>query len=219
MNNEPIIISPGTIQTTLAALLRVILVLAGGFTAIVGFLGKRDLAGLVGYIQSDDFTPVAGALAAAISLGYGLWKTHQRKAQLLKVEPLLPSHVMQKSTNGTGALSVLMPFAFAIGMSGWISGCATTADDVRLNAGKAFYTAQVAFRAAQQTTLVTCTSPAPRLVEPCQKAIDILHDGALAEGAAFTAQQAGNAADLQTSLVILIGLPSQLAALGVLEAR
>lgn len=218
MDEKPIILSAGTIQTTLFAALRLLGVLIGGFTAVVGFASRHDLAGLTAYIRSDDFVPVAGALAAVLSAAYGLWKTHQRKAQLLKVEPFVPNRLLQVADKSGGSLNVLLPFAVAICMAGYLSGCATLGT-ARLDAGKAFYTAQVAFRATQQATLVACTSPVPRLVEPCNRAIEILHEGAKAEAVGFTAQQAGNAGDMQAALTILVALPPQLAALGVLEAR
>lgn len=96
-----------------------------------------------------------------------------------------------------------------------LAACATTGD-VRLNANKAFYTAQIAFKSAQQTTLAVCSAPAAPTAA-CNSAVDLLHEGAKAEAAGFTAQQAGNSADLQTAIIKLTELPAQLAALGVLK--
>ena len=100
-----------------------------------------------------------------------------------------------------------------------LAGCTTTgADTVRLNGNKAFLTAQIALKSAQQSTLAICTSPA-RPVAACDKAIDLLTKGAQAEAAGFTAQQSGNSADLQTSITTLVALPAQLVALGILKAN
>lgn len=95
----------------------------------------------------------------------------------------------------------------------------TSLGSVQLNANKAFLTAQIAFKSSQQTALATCSTPATQKTDACQKAIDLLHTGALAEQAAFTAQKAGNSADLATAVTTLTNLPSQLAALGVLKAE
>lgn len=99
-----------------------------------------------------------------------------------------------------------------------LAGCATTANDVRLNANKAFLTAQIALKSAQQTTLAVCSQPA-KPVEPCDKAVDLLREGAKAEAAGFTAQQSGNSADLSAAILTLTNLPAQLTALGILKAE
>ena len=99
-----------------------------------------------------------------------------------------------------------------------LAGCATTANDVRLNANKAFLTAQIALKSAQQTTLAVCSQPA-KPVEPCDKAVDLLREGAKAEAAGFTAQQSGNSAGLSAAILTLTNLPAQLTALGILKAQ
>jgi len=216
------VLTPGTVQSTLLAALRGLAVLIGGFTAIIGFVGKRDLSGLIVYVQSTDFLPFAAALIAAGSFVWGVWKNYQRKHMLLTIEPFVRDSLMSvkrpaPKTKSPPALSIL-PVLLLVGLAVGLSGCATT-DSVRLNASKAFYTGQVALRAAQQTTLNTCTTPPARLVDPCQRAIALLDKGAKAEAVGFTAQQAGNSAGLANALVVLIALPSQLAELGILEAR
>lgn len=215
-NSPNFVITPGTAQSTLLAALRGLAILIAGFTAIIGYIGKRDLAGLVAYVQSTDFLPFAAALIAAGSFAWGVWKNYERKKMLLKVEPYVRDSLLsvQRKPKGPGALAVL-PMLLVFGMM--LSGCATTGG-VRLNTDKAFYTAQVAFRSVQQITLTTCTRPPARLVEPCGKAIDLLHTGAQVEATGFAAQQAGRVMDVQSALTVLISLPSQLAALGVLEA-
>lgn len=214
----PLIVTAGAIQETIFAALRVLGVLIGGGTAVLGFVGKRDLAGLTAYVQSSDFTAVAGAIAAIVSLGYGMWRTYRRKQALVMIADTVPdavATVVKKPSDGSTIASMVLltltPF--------FLMGCATVGNDVRLNANKAFLTAQIAFKSTQQTTLAVCSVPAPRLVEPCEKAIDLLHSGAQAEAAGFTAQQAGNAADLQTAITTLTNLPAQLVGLGVLEAN
>lgn len=95
----------------------------------------------------------------------------------------------------------------------------STVGTVRLNADKAFLTAQVAFKSAQQTTLATCTVPTVQTTAACQTAIALLHTGAQYEAAGFSAQQAGSASDEATAVTNLTNLIGQLTALGVLKAN
>lgn len=89
----PIVVSPSAIQAALVAGLRTLTVLAGGATAIAGFVGKRDLSGLIAYVQSSDFLAVAGAIAAAASFGYGVWKTYSRKKDTVTLARMVPDAV------------------------------------------------------------------------------------------------------------------------------
>ena len=218
-------ITGSALQATLFAALRVIGVLFAGGTAILGFVGKRDLTGLINYIQSSDFTPVAAAIAAVITFAYGLYKTHFNRNALIatKTSPrtIVPDDVLTVKSPGPGGGGAMLaiPVLFLLVAMPGLSGCqTTTADSVRLNTNKAFYTAQIALKSSQQTVLVVCSSPA-RPAAACNKGIDLLRTAAKAEAAGFTAQQAGNSADLQSVLITLTALPSELAALGLLEAK
>lgn len=89
----PIVVNPSALPAQLAAGLRVATILVGGATAIIGFLGARDLVGLVAYIRSDDFVPVAGAAVAAASFAYGQWKTRRERAKLVTAAHAAPDSV------------------------------------------------------------------------------------------------------------------------------
>lgn len=211
------------IQDTLAALFRILTVLLTGGTAILGFMAKRDLSGLVTYIQSSDFTPVAAALAAVITTAYGLYKTHLRKKALITVKnspaTIVPDDVLTVKKGAAGGPGMLaIPVLFLLVALPHLTGCTTLGNDVRLNANKAFYTVQIALKSSQQTVLAVC-SPPTRPAAACAKGIALLRDAAQVERAAFTAQQAGNSTDLNAALVTLTALPSQLADLGLLEAN
>lgn len=98
-----------------------------------------------------------------------------------------------------------------------VAGCATTGT-VQLKANQAFLTGQVALKSAQQTVQAVCS--APNRPEPqCDQAIDILHTGAQAEAAGYTAIQAGNSADLNAAVKTLTALPQQLVTLGILKVN
>ncbi|WP_068093373.1 hypothetical protein [Novosphingobium rosa] len=106
--------------------------------------------------------------------------------------------------------------AIALSLSTSLCACAGT---VRLNANKAFLTAQTALKSGQQSVNAVCSVPAAQTTDKCQQAITLMHTGAQAEAAAFTAQQAGNSADLATAITTLNNLPAQLVALGILKAN
>ncbi len=107
---------------------------------------------------------------------------------------------------------LLMPLAALA-----LAGC-TTLGTAKIDADKAFLTADIAFKSAQQTVLAGCSVPnAPATI--CGQAIDILHTGAQAEAAGFSAQQAGSAADEAAAVTNLTNLIGQLTALGVLKAN
>lgn len=69
----------------LQAAVRYVVVILGAFTTILALLKTHDIAALLDYIRSNDFTAV---VAAVISLGtmlYGIFKTGKRGAQLTSV--------------------------------------------------------------------------------------------------------------------------------------
>lgn len=119
------VLTPGTFQSTALAALRGLAILIGGFTAIVGFVGTRDLQGLIAYVQSSDFLMVAGALISTGSFVWGVWKNYQRKKMLLAVEPYVRDSllsVQRKPSKGPGALAVL-PMLLVLSMM--LPGCVT----------------------------------------------------------------------------------------------
>lgn len=89
-DQPPIVISPTTVTNVLSAAARMAVVLSGAVTAIIGFLSKRDLIGLMDYFQSSAFIPVAGAVASALTFGYALWRTWKNKKTLIKVGDAAP---------------------------------------------------------------------------------------------------------------------------------
>lgn len=88
-----LIVKPTTIIDAAVAGTRVVTVLIGGATAIAGFLSKHDLNGLISYFQSNQFVPVAGAIAALATFGYGMWKTWQTKKSLVALADAVPDEI------------------------------------------------------------------------------------------------------------------------------
>jgi hypothetical protein len=123
-NSPNFVLTPGTFQSTALAALRGLAILIAGFTAIIGFVSRRDLGGLVTYVQSTDFLPFAAAVIAGGSFVWGVWKNYERKKMLLKVEPYVRDSLLsvQRKSTGPGTLAIL-PMLLVFGMM--LSGCAT----------------------------------------------------------------------------------------------
>lgn len=218
-DNNPIKIDASPFMPVLIQIVTKLLTMLGAALAARGFVTEEQLAGAVPAVAQE----VVGVLLAVGATLWAAWRSKRNNDQKIAIvtspETYVPPAVAVVTDKAApSAPLALVPFLFILLSAGGLSGCAT-AGDVRLNANKAFSTAQIAFHAVQQTALIVCTNPQPRLVQPCQKSLDVLKTGAEAEAAGFTAQQAGNAQDLQTAIITLTALPSQLAELGILEAN
>lgn len=97
----PIVVNPSPVGEQVASGVRQLVVLLGGFVAIAGFLRQRDLAGLVGYLQSGEFVPVVGALAAAAAVTYAQLKTRWRKREAVTMADAAPDSVAIVATPDT----------------------------------------------------------------------------------------------------------------------
>jgi hypothetical protein len=69
----PQVIDPNPINGQIATALRDVGIVVGFLTAIIGFLGKHDLAGLIAYIRSSDALPALGVLMTAAIFVYRQW--------------------------------------------------------------------------------------------------------------------------------------------------
>jgi len=79
-----------------AAAVRTILLCIGVVSALAGFVGKRDLAGFIAYMQSSDFISALALLMAAATFVWGQIKTRHRAKQLATVaaDPRVPNEVI-----------------------------------------------------------------------------------------------------------------------------
>lgn len=80
----PIVVNPSPVKDQIAAGIRTLIVLIGGISAILGFIGKHDLAGLIVYLQSGAFLPIIGAASAVGAFLYAQWRTIVRKRELVR---------------------------------------------------------------------------------------------------------------------------------------
>lgn len=221
--NTPIKVDASAFMPVLIQIVTKLLAMAGAFLVAHGLMTEDQVnAVLPGVVEQ-----VVGIVLALVAMAWAAYRSKRSNDQKLAIvtspETFVPPSVAvvkeKGHTTSPGALAIPVLFLLvAVAASPLLTACTTLGDDVRLNANKAFYTAQIALKSAQQTTLAFCSAPT-KPVAACNKAIDLLNEGAKAEAAGFTAQQAGNAADLQTAVTTLTALPSQLADLGVLEAN
>lgn len=221
--NTPIKVDASAFIPVLIQIATKLLAMAGAFLAAHGFMTEDQVNAAIPAAAEQ----IVGIVLALVATAIAAWRSKRSNDQKLAIvtspETFVPASVAVVKEKGhatpPGALAIPVLFLLvAVAASPLLTACTTLGNDVRLNANKAFYTAQIALKSAQQTTLAFCSAPTKPVVA-CNKAIDLLDKGAKAEAAGFTAQQAGNAADLQTAVTTLTALPSQLADLGVLEAN
>lgn len=89
----PIVVNPSPVKEQIAAGFRTLIVLLGGISAVMGFLGKHDLAGLIVYLQSDGFIPIIGAVSAVGAFVYAQWRTVMRKREVVTITAAAPDDV------------------------------------------------------------------------------------------------------------------------------
>lgn len=84
--STPITVSAnqGSLDVLMAAG-RYVVVIIGAMPILIKLLGDKDFVGLVNYFRSADGTTLAAAGSALLALGWGLWKTRHRGAQIAKV--------------------------------------------------------------------------------------------------------------------------------------
>lgn len=93
MNAPPLVVDPSPVKDQIGAGIRTLIVLIGGISAILGFIGRHDAAGLVVYLQSGAFVPIIGAAATVGAFVWGQWKARHSKAQLVTTAAAAPDDV------------------------------------------------------------------------------------------------------------------------------
>jgi hypothetical protein len=95
-NETPqIVVNPSPATDQAASALRTVLLVISAVTAITTLASKRDLAGFIVYVQSNDFLQVVSIIATAATFGWSQWKTRHRAKQLAAVaaDPRVPDSV------------------------------------------------------------------------------------------------------------------------------
>lgn len=87
------VINPSVIMAQAPVLLRQLLLVAGGVTAVLAFLKTKDLVGLYGYIQSEEFIPIFVAAAGLGSLLWGQAKAFYDRVRLVDIGKKAPNSI------------------------------------------------------------------------------------------------------------------------------
>lgn len=88
--NKPIEINPSAVAAHVPVLIRQVLLVVGGIIAAIGFLSRRDMAGLWNYLQTDEFLTVAATAVTLGTLAWGQWKAHKDRARLVTIAQSAP---------------------------------------------------------------------------------------------------------------------------------
>lgn len=90
---QPYTVNPSAIMAQAPVLLRQVTLVLGGVAAVLGFVSTHDLAGLVAYLQSEQFVPIFVALSGAASLAWGQVKAHRDRVRLVTIAKAAPDSV------------------------------------------------------------------------------------------------------------------------------
>lgn len=91
--STPIVVNPSSVQAMIITGLRYFATVVGGVTAVLGLVGKRDLSGLIAYVQSADGLALIGAIVAIGGSAYGVFKTYSNKQKLVTTADAAPNSV------------------------------------------------------------------------------------------------------------------------------
>lgn len=91
--------APTPLNDQIAAGVRVLVISLGMMTTLSGLLSRRDLAGFIVYVQSNEFLTAVGMIATVGAFTWSQWKTRHRAKQLNVVakDPRVPDDVIVAS--------------------------------------------------------------------------------------------------------------------------
>ena len=95
-NEKPPITAPSPGNDQAFAAVRTVILTISVLTAFAGFLSKRDLAGFIVYIQSNEFLAWLAMVIGAATVTWGQWKIRHRAKQIVAIrdDPRVPSDVV-----------------------------------------------------------------------------------------------------------------------------
>lgn len=102
MENKPIVVSSNAgLIDSLQSAGRMIVILVTAIPIMLSFLSKHDLIGMIGYLQSVDGAQLIAAGTGLFTIGYGIYKSHKRGAQVALVASDLRVPAEVASLKGT----------------------------------------------------------------------------------------------------------------------
>lgn len=96
-NEAPPITAPVPANDQAMSAVRTIILSVSVITAFAGFLSKRDLAGFIVYVQSNDFLAWLAGITAAGTIWWSQWRTRHRAKQIVAIrdDPRVPETVVK----------------------------------------------------------------------------------------------------------------------------
>lgn len=95
ISEGPIVVSGTVLPATLAAAGRYIVAIATLMPVILSLLSRRDINEWVAFFKSSDAATLSAAVVGLATIGYGLFKTHKTKAQLVVTAEAAPNFVSE----------------------------------------------------------------------------------------------------------------------------
>lgn len=89
----PIVVDPSPVTSQVYTGLRDIAILLSGCTALLGFVSKHDLAGAIGWLQSNAAIPFVATCIAIGTFAFRQWKARQDKAEKVVLAQAAPNSV------------------------------------------------------------------------------------------------------------------------------
>lgn len=81
-NETPPIVAPTPLNDQIASGVRVLVIVIGMMTTLAGLVSRRDLAGFIVYVQTNEFLTALGVLVTAGTFLLGQMKIRHRAKQL-----------------------------------------------------------------------------------------------------------------------------------------
>ncbi len=96
-NETPPITAPSPANDQALSAVRTLILSVSVLTAFAGFLSKRDLAGFIVYIQTNDFLAWLATVIGIVTVTWGQWKIRHRAKQLVAIrdDPRVSSDVVK----------------------------------------------------------------------------------------------------------------------------
>lgn len=96
-NEKPPIVAPAPGMDQAESAVRTLILAISVITAVAGFVAKRDLAGFIVYVQSNDFLAFLALAIGGATVWWAQWKSRHRAKQLVAIrdDDRVPSEVVK----------------------------------------------------------------------------------------------------------------------------
>lgn len=95
VGETPIIVSPSSVGAQLAAALRIVTILIGGFTTLLSFLKTSDLLSLYSWLHSTEGAGFVAAVVTVVTFATSLYKTRLKQKIMVTLATFTPDSIGQ----------------------------------------------------------------------------------------------------------------------------